>query len=305
MNIGEDWIYRLKVYSPSERVKILAIEKHKQTTRVDIEFLDGDHAGHRDNVPATRLRSPWSEVTEYDERMANWQRLDGSELDEVEESAVGDVFHVLIPEAVATYYDSAVRNGATVRDPAALEQLMCCPMSDVLDHVEWFKDGEVFQLSSDGTLLIARHVCAVNPAPVIEHVMAEEAEIREYCKRGREYNAIDGSGKETSLPEREYEWYRKHDRPVHELLRNWCGHRSVTFVERLTAAEAEVRRLDILVANLVDSLRRHDQWGAEAYEREHNDERIRPETVRPVVDRPLAPWEIPIREVPVRRGRWW
>lgn len=71
--------------------------------------------------------------------------------------------------------------------------------------------------------------------------MAEEAKIREYCKRGRECDAFDGSGKQTSSPEREYEWYRKHDRPVHELLRSWCGHRTVTFVERLTAAEAEVR----------------------------------------------------------------
>jgi hypothetical protein len=30
--------------APSERVKILGIEKRKQATRVDIEFLDGDKA---------------------------------------------------------------------------------------------------------------------------------------------------------------------------------------------------------------------------------------------------------------------
>jgi hypothetical protein len=81
--------------------------------------------------------------------------------------------------------------------------------------------------------------------------------------------------------------------------------RAVTFVERLTAAEAEVRRLDILVATSVDTLRKHDTFGADVHERDHNENRIRPETVRPVIDRPLAPWEIPVREVPVRRGRWW
>lgn len=178
-------------------------------------------------------------------------------------------------------------------------------MSDVLDQVEWFEHDEVLELSADGTLLIAKYVCAANPAPVLERVMAEEAERREYCKRGREYDAFDGSGKRTSSPEWEYEWYRKRYRPIHELLRGWCGHRSVTFVERLAAAEAEVRRLDILMAELIDSLRTHDKWGAEAYERRHNEERISPEGVRPVVDRPLAPWEIPVREVAVRRGRWW
>jgi hypothetical protein len=89
------------------------------------------------------------------------------------------------------------------------------------------------------------------------------------------------------------------------MVRAWCGHRSVTFVERLMAAEAEVQRLDILVATLVDLLRKHGVSAAYAYEREHDDERVLPETVRPVVDRPLAPWELPVREVPVRRGRWW
>jgi hypothetical protein len=55
-------------------------------------------------------------------------------------------------------------------------------------------------------------------------------------------------------------------------------------VERLTAAEAEVRRPDILVAKLVDDLKRHDKCGADIYDRRHNEKRIRPETVRPVVD---------------------
>lgn len=305
MDIGDEWIYRLKAYSPSERVKILGIEKRKQTIRVDIEFLDGERAGLRENIPGTRLHGPWSTVEFFDLRMANWRRLSGSEIDETEESAIGDVFDLLIPESVATYYDSSVRNGATVRNRGALEQLMRRPMNDLLDRVEWFEHDDVVELSAEGTLLIAQYVCSANPSPVLDRVMAEEAQSREYCKRGREYEVIDGSGMTTSTPEWEYEWYRKRHRPVHELLRGWCGHRSVTFVERLTAAEAEVRRLDILVSTLVDTLRKHDTFGADIYERDHDENRIRPETVRSVIDRPLAPWEILVREVPVRRGRWW
>jgi hypothetical protein len=118
------------------------------------------------------------------------------------------VFDALIPENVATYYDSFVRNGATVRDREALERLMRRPISDVLDHAEWFEHDEVLELSTDGTLLIAKYVCAAKPPPVLERVMTKEAERREYCKRGREYDAFDGSGKQTSSPEWEYEWYR-------------------------------------------------------------------------------------------------
>lgn len=69
----------------------------------------------------------------------------------------------------------------------------------------------------------------------------------------------------------------------------------MTFDERLAAAEAESERLDILVATLIDALRKHDQNLAAIYEREHEEERVRPETLRPVVDRPLAPWELPVR----------
>ncbi len=305
MDIGEEWIYRVKVYSPSERVKILGIEKRKQTTRVDVEFLDGERAGVQDNIPATRLHGSWSSVAEYDERMANWQRLNGDGLDETEEWAAAVVYEALIPYEVATHYDSFVRNGATVRNRDELERLMHRPMHDVLDQVEWFEHGDVLELSPDGTLLIAEYVCTANPAPILERIMAEEAEIRERCKRGREYDAIDGSGKQTSPPEREYEMYRRIYRPLHDLLRGWCGHRSVTFVERLTAAEAEVRRLDILVAEVIDVLRKHDVPSADSYDREHDNDRIRPETIRPVVDRPLAPWEIPVREIRVRGRRWW
>lgn len=305
MEIGDEWIYRSKAFSPSERVKILAIEKRKQTTRVDIAFLEGERVGLRDNVPATRLHGLWSTVQDFETRMANWHRLSAGDIDETEESAVGDVFDLLIPESTATFYDSSVRNGATVRDRQALERLMRRPLDDVLSQVEWFEEEGVLQLSAEGTLLIAQFVCAADPESILARVMAEEAEAREHCKRGREYAAIDGSGKRTSSPEREYEWYRKRQLPVHELLRGWCGHRSVTFVERLTAAEAEVRRLDILIAALVDGLRKHDVIGADIYERDHNENRVLPETIRPVIDRPLAPWEIPVREISVRRGRWW
>lgn len=94
MNVGDEWIYRARPHSPSERVKIASIEKRRQTTRVDIEFLDGGKAGTRDNVPATRLPRPWSEVTAYDDLMANWQRLGEATLDETEEWAVEDVMRL-------------------------------------------------------------------------------------------------------------------------------------------------------------------------------------------------------------------
>lgn len=305
MQVGDEQIYRRRTYSPSERIRVLEIAKRKQSIRVDIEFLDGEKAGQCENVPGSRLHGPWSTVGVFDRRWANWRRLDSDGLDDVEQGAVLMVLIALIPEEVAIYDDSPARHGITVTDVAALEQLMRRPMTAVLDKVEWFDNDGALELSAAGTLLIAEYACAANPPPILDAVTAEEEAARQHCKHGREYDALDGSGKQMSTPEGEFRWYRKHTRPKHELLRAWCGHRSVTFVERLAAAEAESERLDILVATLIDALRKHDQNLAEIYEREHEDERVRPETVRPVVDRPLAPWEIPVHEVPARRGRWW
>jgi hypothetical protein len=307
MDVGDEQIYRARLYGPSERVKVVGIEKRKQSIRAAVEFLDGTKAGRRENIPGSRLNGPWSTVQSFDELRANWQRLNGNGdgLDDIEESAVLMVLIALIPEDVAIYYDSPVRHGITVKDAAALEQLVKRPMANVLEHIEWFEHAGEFELSAAGTLLIAEYVTAANPVPLLEAVMAEEAESRQDCKRGRERDAYDGSGKQMTSPEGEFAWYRRRIRPKHQLVRAWCKHRSVTFVERLIAAEAEVQRLDALVATLVDLLRKHDVNAADAYEHEHDDGRIRPETVRPVVDRPLAPWELPVREVPVRRGRWW
>ncbi|OBF56784.1 hypothetical protein A5756_10570 [Mycobacterium sp. 852002-53434_SCH5985345] len=237
--------------------------------------------------------------------MANWQRLDRGLLDDAEDWAVTEVFDLLVPEDVAAYDRSLIRHGTSVYRRDAVDQLMRRSLGDVLEEVEWFEHDGVIELSADGTLLIAEQVCHANPPPVLDKVMASEAEAREHCKRGKTYKSFDGED-QTTTPEWEYEWYRKRLRPYHELLRQWCGHRSISFYERLTAAEAEVRRLDILIARVIDTVKQHNAIHADIYEREHTHERITPETVRPVVDRPLAPWEMPVREVPARRrGRWW
>jgi hypothetical protein len=198
MNVGDEQIYRPRFYSRSERVRVVGIEKRKQSIRVDVEFLDGTKCGRRENIPGSRLNGTWSTVQAFDELRANWQRLDGNGdgLYDVEESAVLMVLVALIPEDVAIYHDSRVRHGITVRDGAALEQLMKRPMADVLDHVEWFEYAGKLELSAAGTLLIAEYVTAANPVPVLEAVMAEEVESRRDCKRGRERNAYDGSGKQ-------------------------------------------------------------------------------------------------------------
>lgn len=303
IHIGDEQIYRQRDYDPSQRVRVLAIDTSKRNPRYEIEFLDGETAGKRENVPERRLRGPWSDVARYDERVANWQRITEFELTDIEESAVELVFTTLIPEEVA---DRHWRDNVTVIiDAAKLDALIGVAVGDIVARVESYTDDDQEVLSPQGTLLIAELACQVNPMPMLELVVEEEREYRERTKRGKTYSSSRGEDW-TSPPERQYSFYLEHIRPRHELLRSWCGHRAVSMQERLAAAEAEVQRLDLLVTRLVDQLRENGHSNfADVIAEVHEEERITPANYRPVVDRPLKPSEIPVRYIEVPRRRWW
>jgi hypothetical protein len=303
VSVGDEQIYRVRDYAPSERVRVLAIQPRKRSPRYDVEFLDGEKAGKRESIPGNRLRGPWSGVSAYDELMANWERLDQSELTDHEEAAVEMVFELLIPEQVAEWEWSPVRWVTTIHDRNALQRLIGLPATDLLTQTDWFELDGAPLVSPAGTLMIAEFACRVTPMPVLDWVVSDEKEYREKAKRGKPTVDLDNKPYTTS-PEWEYQWYLEHGRPLHELLRSWCGQRAVSMQERLAAAEAEVRRLDELVVRIIDELKAHGHaMSADHIARAHDEERITPANYRPVVDRPLKPSEIPVRYVRAPR-RW-
>lgn len=303
---GTEQIYRVNEFAPSERVRVVAIDQRKKTPRYEVEFLDGEKAGIVENVPAGRLRGPWSGVEGYDEHMAHWQRfLDEEPLDSTEDGAVEHVFLELVPDSIAELGWRYSRFTAILKDRVALAALIGVTTGEVLDQLDYFEDGDTVVVSPEGTMRLAAAIAHANPMPILDWVLDDEKKYRELCKRGRSAIARDRYSYDTS-PEQEYDSYLRYGRPLHELLRAWCGHRAVTLQERADAAEAEVRRLDELLARVIDQLKaREHSLVAEIIEQEHVEGRITPATVRPVVDRPLKPSEIPVIEVPVRRGRWW
>ncbi|RRJ85585.1 hypothetical protein EG850_12760 [Gulosibacter macacae] len=302
-DVGEELIYRLRDYSLSEHVRVVEIDTRKKTPRYVVEFLDGDNAGAQENVPGGRLRGNWSDVAAYDELMANWERIDQVELTDSEQTAVGQVFDLLIPEEVAEYEWSPVRYATRVHQRNALQKLIGITVDDLLAQNEGFDlDGDVM-LSADGTLAIAECACRINPMPVLDWVLEGEKDYREKSTNGRAAVSYDKHAYTTS-PEWEYQWYLEHVRPVHELLRSWCGQRAATLQERLGAAEAENRRLNELISRIFEELKRLGYSQATDYLiRTYEEERITPANYRPVVDRPLKPSEIPVRYV-TRPRRW-
>ncbi|GAA0902696.1 hypothetical protein Vau01_111910 [Virgisporangium aurantiacum] len=298
--VGDEWAYRLRDTAPSERVRIKAVTPKKVTASIEVEFLDD---GRRETVPSTRLKARWADVETYDAQQADWQRINDFDLDSVEQSAVGTVYTALVPEEVAELDWRPVENATIIKDRTALADILQIPVEEILARAQWFTTDDTTVVSPAGTLVIAGAACRAHPHTILEHVIVEEAEARHKCKHGGPHPIRKG---EKSSPEWEYRWYREHVRPEHELLRQWCGHRAVAAHERLTAAEAENHRLDLLVVELIKAL---DLAGettqAEQFAEEHERDRITPYLARPVVDRPLHWSEMPVREVPVYRRRRW
>src|SRR5690242_15509690 len=97
---GDVWAYRARDNAASERVRIVSVIPGKQSARVEIAFLE-EPQRPAEKVPGSRLRVRWEGVEAYDALMANWQRIDDSDLDDIEHSGVGQVFELLIPVEVA------------------------------------------------------------------------------------------------------------------------------------------------------------------------------------------------------------
>lgn len=305
VDVGDEVIYRLRQYSLSERVRIAEIDRSKKTPRYVIEFMDGEKTSSRLNVPGTRLHGPWSDVQRFDALMGQWESLEEYELSESEESAVSHVFDMLIPSEVATCEWSPVRWHTRIRDTKAIEPLIGVTAEDLLDQSKGFVlDGDII-LSPEGTMLVSRYACSIDPMQVLAWVEKDEEDYRVKCTKGSPAVSLDNRPYTTD-PASEYEWYLEYGRPVHELLRSWCGQRAVTLKERVDAAEAEVRRLDALIEDLFVQMRELGYSQAvEHIERAYNKKRITAYNHRTIVERPLDPSEIPVRVEYRRSPRWW
>ncbi len=112
-------------------------------------------------------------------------------------------------------------------------------------------------LSPMASAAIAERLCGANPTPILDTVIEEEEESWLKCKHGSQKNPIFDADDGRRSPEEEYDWYLKHDRPRHELLRQWCGYRAITSPERLKASEAEAQRLELLLEETFKRLEQH------------------------------------------------
>lgn len=303
-DVGQEWAYRLRGTSPSERVLVLAAWQEGRKQRVSIRHLDGDDAGREEEVPRGRLCVPWAGAEKYDLLMAGLERLREDSIDRAEERSLWAVVSVFVSEDVAELYACSIDEALLLHDRTGIELLMDQPLSKIQEEGVWIEyDGEPC-FSPSTSLRIAESICRKNPQPILDRVMTEEAQARTKSKHGGKTEDGETRKEIPTSPEEEYARYLRWEKPTHEILQQWCGYRAVTAHERLLAAEAENHRLDELLGRTVEIIRGTNEHLADGIDDEHENERVTPYSIRPVPQRPLQPNEIPVIRVPDRR-RWW
>lgn len=298
---GEHWAYRKASHLPATEVEILTVTQNGRKTRIETRRLDN---GQTEEVTLGKLPTRWDTLESFLKSEATWRWLTDFDLHEVETDVLDIVFIELVPESVASLSTSRNRV-ATIHDIEEFEALIDCTLVELARHAPVDFNGEP-RIGTQGALIAGELICRRTPQPILDLIHAEEVETRHTCKHGRKReHRLRDEDPDTTSPEWEWHFYLTYTRPRHELLRQWCGFRSVTADERRRAAEEEVRRLDLLLSEAVESLGQHDERRAQMLTEEHEAKRITPGRVRPQIDRPLRPDEIPVREVKVRARRWW
>lgn len=301
--VGDELIYRERESASSQRVILHQREERKRSPRFEVEFTEGERAGTQTWVPGNRIYGFWSGVDIFDARMAGLERLRAEDdLTDVETYAIDGVYRLLLPREVGEMTWQPIHHATRIENRPAIEELLGASLSSALGSFATMEYEGGLLVSPNASSALAAELCRTHPAAVSEWVLDEEARQRTWTKTGKPAG-VDGQNRGTSA---EWEWrsYRETDRPMYELLRSWCGHRAVTAHERRVAAEAEVHRLEVLVTDVIDALRKG--WTAQAalFEERLDRDRITAETIRPLVERPLDPSEIPVRVEYRTRGRW-
>lgn len=299
---GERWAYRKASHLPATEVEILGTTENGRKVRVEIRHLDD---GRTEVVTPGKVPVKWDDLESLLKSEETWRWLTDFELHEVEEYAIMVVFEDLVTEPVASIDYSSRRHVATVHDIAGFETLLDGTLDDLARRAPVDREGAP-RLGREATLVAAELICRRDPQPILDWIYEREEKSRHNCKHGakRDYKHRDDDPDKAS-PEEEWHWYITYDRPRLELLRQWCGFRAVTADERRRAAEAEARRLDLLVTEVITALAHHDKSYADSFAREHETKRITPARVRPQIDRPLSIEEMPVREIRVRSRGWW
>ncbi|GIT80150.1 hypothetical protein LLS1_18190 [Leifsonia sp. LS1] len=257
MKSGEFWGYRVRQADPLLAVEVLRIGD-KRPARVLVRFVDESMEGRREWVPPVRLKVLWADRGPFIEKEERWAAIRelGVKNDSATDFAADVVFRLTVPRRVAEYEMSGY---ARVYDIERLAQAAEIEIEAVNSHPASFAiDESTWALPWPTVEQIVKLIALKHANRILQYVEAEERDFETKATHGYDYRSVVTGEIAFMDPEdvasSEMEEYQ---RPMWNLLRQWCGAETVDIRDELNALRVEVRRIGEVAERAIGVLRIH------------------------------------------------
>lgn len=258
MERGEHWAYRARQKDPLVEVEILR-QGSSRPPRVQIRFVADEFEGREEWVPPARLKVPWQQASDYQQREDQWERLRelGIEEEDPRQSAADEVCRLLIDESLAElgYRD---RGALTITRPRELAEHLGLEVDQLTQHpATFFEEGKVI-VPWEVTELVVTTAVRRDPDPILRYLATEERLARHHAIHGQHL----GYGKKGYYisPDHSAEFDADYHEPIRKVLRSWCPGDAVERFDELVELRKEIHRVGEIAQLAIEALRQvgHD-----------------------------------------------
>lgn len=269
-DVGRHFAYRERARSPGEPVQPVEVVKEEppRSNKAKVRRLDGEYEGLEEWIPKVRLVAPWEEaeaLLEDERRMFEALDSTGDVYDTVPYKAVRMVFIALPPgegsDSVFFGYKAIESELLNIEDLDAAQKRLGLSAEELLAEPHSYVDrfGE-YKAPFEVAVKVAKHCCRTFTQDVLRYAQAEEDALKDAVVSG--YYAF---------PERRYRSWRDKDgfeilrtraeerlaeeKPIFDLIREWCGQDAVGEFRQVLELREEVDRLRGLMTDTVRWLR--------------------------------------------------
>ena len=248
--VGEIWAYRERpntVACPVIKAEVLQFGP-KKSGKVRIRLHGGEFAGLDTWVPKLRLRVPWDETEAWlqDERALDAVSQASRAASSTTAYQAADVVFAAYPRPDGIMLDwPCGTDSVCIEDVVAVVEDLGTSVERLLQRSLAFLDRKgIYHAPAAAAEDLARLVIAKYAEAVLSAVFKEEDELQTEAVHGRVYGDDVWSPR---VPPEECAKQLRDRQPVFELVREWCGERSVERFDELAAMRIEVERLRKLV----------------------------------------------------------
>lgn len=256
--IGQRFAYRERVRAYGEPVRPVEITKEgpSRSNKARVRWLDGEYEGLEEWVPKIRLLALWEEAEALleDERrmLAAVEASEEDASDKVTWEAVGKIFGTMSrisdpSEEVILGYKAIEEDLLVIQNLDAATRRLDLNKEEMLTEPHAFVDRFGWYKAPFRTAVkVARHCCRCLPHEVLGCIKKDEDELHQELVSGN--LDVRDSWWVDSTRHREYAEERLRElKPVHTLIREWCGQETSGEFDQVLALREEVDRLHNLV----------------------------------------------------------